>query len=89
MEKALFLMQSHKFTPDSIDVTLACSKCDEVFTKEFPLDLEGQTTEFKCPVCNYTGEADIPFKPVEEREEIEEDSTEPEQESIADLNESY
>jgi hypothetical protein len=47
------------------------------FTKQFPLDLEGQTTEFRCPVCNSEGEADIPYKPVEEREKLNEDLTEP------------
>ena len=36
----------------------------------------GETIEFKCPVCNCAGEADIPYKPVEEREELEEDLSE-------------
>ena len=47
-----------------------------VFAKQFALDLERQTIEFRCPVCNSTGEADIPYKPVEEREELEEDLSE-------------
>src|SRR5919197_1463366 len=46
-----FRVQAHKFSQDNIQTTLVCSKCDEVFSKEFPLDLEGQTIEFKCPVC--------------------------------------
>jgi len=66
-----------------------CSKCDEVFTKQFPLDLEGQTIEFRCPVCNSAGVADIPYKPVEEREELEEDLTELEQENMGALDENY
>jgi hypothetical protein len=28
-----------------IEATLACPKCEEVFKKEFPLDLEGLITE--------------------------------------------
>ena len=47
MADAVFRVQSHKFTQDNIQATLVCSKCDEVFSKEFLLDLEGQTTEFK------------------------------------------
>ena len=52
--------------------TLVCLKCDEVFRKEFPLELEGQTVRFKCPVCGAFGEADIPYKSAVEREEIRE-----------------
>ena len=89
MAKCLFLLQSHKFGNDNFEGTLVCSKCDEVFTKQFPLDLEGQTIEFKCPVCNSAGEADIPYKPVEEREEPEEDLTELEQENMGELDENY
>jgi hypothetical protein len=89
MPKTLFLLQSHKFTPDNIDAAMVCEKCDEIFTKQFPLDLEGQTIEFRCPVCNSVGEADIPFKPIEEREKIEEDLIEPEEEGIEEFDESY
>jgi len=89
MTKGLFLLQSHKFSNDSIEGTLVCSKCDEVFTEQFPLGLEGETIEFKCPVCNCAGEADIPYKPVEEREELEEDFTELEQEGGEELDEIY
>lgn len=88
MTKALFLLQSHKFSPENFEGTLVCSNCDEIFTKQFPLDLEGQTIEFKCPVCNSVGEADIPFKPTEEREKIEEDLIEPEEEGLEEF-ESY
>jgi len=62
MTNTIFRLQSHKFSTDNIQTTLVCSKCDEVFSKEFPLDLEGQTIEFKCPVCNSAGEADLPYK---------------------------
>jgi hypothetical protein len=89
MTKGLFLLQSHKFSTENIEGTLVCSKCDEVFTKQFPIDVEGQTIEFRCPVCNSAGEADIPFKPVEEREQLEEDLTELEQEDGEDLDENY
>src|SRR5919199_4221961 len=75
-----FRVQSHKFSQDNIQTTLVCSKCDEVFSKEFPLDLEGQTIEFKCPVCGVPGEADLPYKSAEEREELEEDFEEVEEE---------
>ena len=51
MAEANFRVQSHKFTQDNIQVTLVCSKCDEIFSKEFLLDLEGQPIEFRCPVC--------------------------------------
>jgi len=44
------------------------------------LDLEGQTIEFKCPVCNSSGEADLPYKSAEEREDLEEDFDEVEEE---------
>jgi hypothetical protein len=47
-------------------------KCDEVFRKKFPLELEGQTVEFKCPVCGAIGEADLPYKSADEREKIKE-----------------
>jgi hypothetical protein len=87
MTKGLFLLQSHKFSNDNIEGTLVCLKCDEVFTKQFPLGLEGETIEFKCPVCNSAGEADIPYKPVEEREELEEDLTELEQEGEEEFDE--
>ena len=75
-----FRVQSHKFSQENIQTTLVCSKCDEVFSKEFPLDLEGQTIEFKCPVCGAPGEADLPYKSAEEREELEEDFEEVEEE---------
>ena len=43
------------------------------FQKEFPLDIEGQITEFKCPVCNSASEADLPSKGIEEQKEFEGD----------------
>jgi phage FluMu protein Com len=89
MTKGLFLLQSHKFSTENFEGTLVCSKCNEVFTRQFPLNLEGQTIEFRCPVCNSAGEADIPYKPVEEREELEEDLTELEQEDMGALDENY
>jgi hypothetical protein len=89
MTKGLFLLQSHKFTTDNIEGTLAYPKCDEAFTKQFPLDLEGQTIEFRCPVCNSAGEADIPYKPAEEREGLEQDLNELEQEDGEELDENY
>ena len=73
MTKPLFLLQSHKLSNDNIETTLVCAKCDEVFKKEFPLDLEGQITEFKCPVCSAASEADLPSKGIEQREEFEGD----------------
>ena len=80
MASTIFRVQSHKFSQDNIQTTLVCSKCDEVFSKEFPLDLEGQTIEFKCLVCGGPGEADLPYKSAEEREEFEEDFDEVEEE---------
>ena len=71
MAGTIFRIQSHKFSQDNIQATLVCSKCDEIFSKEFLLDLEGQTIEFKCPVCGAAGEADLPYKSAEEREEFE------------------
>ena len=49
----------------------------------------GETIEFKCPAFNSAAAADIPYKPVEEREELEEDLTELEQEDGEELDESY
>ena len=83
MANNIFRLQSHKFSSDNIQTTLVCSKCDEVFSKEFPLDLEGQTIEFKCPVCGAPGETDLPYKSAEEREEFEEDFEEVEEEEAA------
>jgi uncharacterized C2H2 Zn-finger protein len=80
-QKSTFLLQSHKFSNDNIETTLVCLKCDEVFKKDFPVDLEGQTIQFKCPVCNAVGEADLPYKKIEERQELEEDFGEIEQDS--------
>lgn len=80
-QKSTFLLQSHKFSNDNIEATLVCLKCDEVFKKDFPVDLEGQTIQFKCPICNAVGEADLPYKKIEERQELEEDFGEIEQDS--------
>jgi len=67
-----------------------CPKCDEVFKKKFPLDLEGQITEFKCPVCSTASEADLPSKDIEQREEFEGDLYEGGEEDIEeDFDESY
>ena len=90
MTGTIFRLQSHKFITDNIQTTLVCSKCDEVFSKEFPLDLEGQTIEFKCPVCGVPGETDLPYKSAEEREEFEEDFEEvDEDEGGEDFEEDY
>jgi len=35
------------------------------------LDLEGQTIEFKCPVCNSAGDADLLYRSPEEKENFE------------------
>ena len=80
MAGTVFRVQSHKFSQDNIQTTLVCSKCDEIFSKDFLLDLEGQTIEFKCPVCGAPGEADLPYKSAAEREEFEEDFEEIEEE---------
>src|SRR5919106_710525 len=53
MTNTIFRLQSHKFSTDNIQTTLVCSKCDEVFSKEFPLDLEGQTIELKTQLTEY------------------------------------
>jgi len=37
----------------------------------------------------FAGEADIPYKPVEEREELDEDLTELEQGDMAEFDENY
>ena len=38
--------------------------------KEFPVDLEGQTIEFKCPICSSVGDTHLPYKSSEERENL-------------------
>lgn len=88
-QKSIFLLQSHKFSNDNIEATLVCLKCDEVFKKDFPVDLEGQTIQFKCPVCNTVGEADLPYKKTEERLELEEDFGDIEQENSEEFDDSY
>ena len=86
----MYLLQSHKFSNENIQATLVCPKCDEVFKKKFPLDLEGQITEFKCPVCSTASEADLPSKDIEQREEFEGDLYEGGEEDIEeDFDESY
>jgi transcription initiation factor IIE alpha subunit len=89
MASTIFRVQSHKFSQDNIQTTLVCSKCDEVFSKDFLLDLEGQTIEFKCPVCGAPGEADLPYKSAEEREEFEEEVEEVEEEAGEEFEEEY
>lgn len=90
MTSALFRLQSNRFSTDNIQATFVCSKCQEVFSKEFPLDLEGQTIEFKCPVCRSAGEADLPYKSPEERENLELDLDLVEEETGAeDLEEDH
>jgi hypothetical protein len=88
-QKSIFLLQSHKFSNDNIEATLVCLKYDEIFKKGFPLDLEGQTIQFKCPVCNTTGEADLPYKNIEEREKLEEDFGEIEEETNEEFEDNY
>jgi len=46
-------------------------------------------TEFKCPVCDNSGEADLPYKPVEEHELSRGDFTELDQEDVDDFDETY
>ena len=91
MTKTLYLLQSHKFGNENIQATLLCPKCNQVFKKEFPLDLEGQITEFKCPVCSSASEADLPSKGLEQQEEFEGDLYEVGEEDNIDeeFDESY
>ncbi|MDW0169672.1 MAG: hypothetical protein QOK79_09040 [Nitrososphaeraceae archaeon] len=87
MTSTLFRLESNKFSTENIQATLVCSKCDEVFSKEFPVDLEGQTIEFKCPICSSVGETDLPYKSSEEREnlDLDLDEVENEQENSEEL----
>ena len=90
MTKSLYLLQSHRFGTENIEATLACPKCEGIFKKEFPLDLEGQITEFKCPVCSSASEADLPSKGLEQREEFEGDLYEAGEENTEEeFDESY
>ena len=91
MAGTIFRIQSHKFSQDNIQATLVCSKCDEIFSKEFPVDLEGQTIEFKCPVCSCAGEADLPYKSSKEREklDLDLDRMENEQENNGEFEDAY
>jgi phage FluMu protein Com len=89
MAGTIFRVQSHKFSQDNILTTLVCSKCDQVFSKEFLLDLEGQTIEFKCPVCGTSGETDLPNKRAEEREELDEDFEDVEEEGDEEFEEEF
>lgn len=84
MAKPLFLLQSHKFSNDNITTVLVCSKCNQVFKKQFPLDLEWQITEFKCSVCDSSGEANLPYKYIKRRELLDEGLPDVEEESIGD-----
>ena len=88
MAKPLFLLRSHKFSTDNIETILLCPTCDEAFKKEFPIDLEGQITEFRCPVCDRPGEVDPPHRANEERELMDED-IEVGEENLEDLDQIY
>jgi hypothetical protein len=68
---------------------LVCSKCNEIFSKEFPLDLEGQTIEFKCPVYLTGGEADLPYRKLEEKKDLELDLGAVEEETGGEEDEDY
>jgi hypothetical protein len=91
MTSTVFRLESNKFGTDNINATLICSKCDEIFSKEFPVDLEGQTIEFKCPVFSCAGEADHPYKSSEEREklDLDLDQLENEQENSEEFEDVY
>ena len=91
MASTLFRLESNKFSTENIQATLVCSKCDEVFSKEFRVDLEGQTIEFKCPICGSPGETDLPYKSPEEREnlDLDFDQVEDEQDNSEEFEESY
>lgn len=89
MAGTIFRVQSHKFSQDNIQTTLVCSNCDQVFSKDFLLDLEGQTIEFKCTVCGTQGEADLPYKSAEEREELDETIEDIEDEGEEEFEEEY
>ena len=91
MASTLFRLESNKFSTENIQATLVCSKCDEVFSKEFPVDLEGQTIEFKCPICGSPVETDLPYKSPEEREnlDLDFDQVEDEQDNSEEFEESY
>lgn len=81
MTRNLYIVESHKFTNDNVEATFVCPKCDGVFIKGFPLDLEGQIIEFKCPVCKSSNEADLPYKKIDEREELARDAIDIEEEN--------
>jgi hypothetical protein len=53
------------------------------------LDLEGQTIEFKCPVCLSGGESDLPYKNPEEKENLELDLDVAEEETGGEEYEGY
>ena len=80
MTRNLYILESHKFTNDNVEGTFVCPKCDGVFIKDFPLDLEGQIIEFKCPVCRTSNEADLPYKQIDKREDLEGDIMDVEEE---------
>lgn len=80
MSRNLYILESHKFTNDNVEATFVCPKCDGVFVKDFPLDIEGQIIEFRCPVCKSSNEADIPYKKIDEREDLERDIVDIEEE---------
>ena len=86
MTRNLYIVESHKFTNDNVEATFVCPKCDEVFIKDFPLDLEGQIIEFKCPVCRSSNEADLPYKQIDKRENLEAYITDIEEEGDEEFN---
>ena len=90
MAGTIFRIQSHKFSQDNIQATLFVRNVTRYSQRNFLLDLEGQTIEFKCPVCGAAGEADLPYKSAEEREEFEDDFEEAEEEgSNEEFEEEY
>jgi hypothetical protein len=89
MSSTVFRLQTNVFSTDSIRTTLVCPKCQEIFSKEFPSDLEGHTIEFKCPVCFPGAEADLPYKNPEEKEDLELDLDVVEEETSGEEYEEY
>ena len=89
MSSTVFRLQWNKFSTNSIHTTLVCPRCQEIFSKEFPLDLEAQTIEFKCPVCVSGGEADLPYKNPEEKDNLELDLDVAEEETGGEGYEGY
>ena len=66
-----------------------CPKSQEIFQKNSHWTLKVRQLNLKCPVCFCGGEADLPYKDPEEKEDLELDLDVVEEETSGEEYEEY